>query len=231
MMNNKITAGQLTFATVYTLFWPTVMLALSGDWSWTEGWTFAAWFILMVAVITTYLYFKDPALLMERFRKRGTGDQKTWDNYFLFGMGIIFFCWIVIMPLDAKRFNWSTNFPQVLKFIGTGLLLLSFFFLFRSFTDNTFLSPLVRIQNEREQRLVTTGVYGFVRHPMYLGALLMFIGTPLLLGSYVGLVLGTIMIIFVGVRAVGEEKMLMKEFQDYETYKKKVKYRFIPFIW
>ena len=230
-MNNKITAGQLIFAIIYTLFWPTLMLVVSGDWSWTEGWIFAAWFVLMVAIITTYLYFKDPALLAERFRKRGTGNQKTWDNYFLFSMGIIFFAWIVLMPLDAKRFNWSKDFPQTLKFIGIGFLLVSFFFLFRSFTDNTFLSPLVRIQNEREQRLVTTGVYGFVRHPMYLGALLMFIGTPLLLGSYVGLAIGITMIILVGVRAVGEEKMLMKELRDYKDYKKKVKYRFFPFIW
>jgi protein-S-isoprenylcysteine O-methyltransferase Ste14 len=109
------------------------------------------------------------------------------------------------------------------------LLLLSFFFLFRSFSDNTFLSPLVRIQEERKQQLVTTGVYRFVRHPMYLGAIL--IGTPFLLGSYYGLALGLIMIVLIAMRTIGEEKMLMKEFRDYEEYKKKVRYRFLPFVW
>ena len=230
-MPGRITTGQLIFAAAYTLFWPALLLFISSDWHWLEGWIFAAWFILMVAIITTYLYLKDPALLVERFRKRGTGNQKTWDNYFLFGMGIIFLAWIIIMPLDARRFKWSGHVSHFLKVMGVVLLLLSFFLLFRSFTDNTFLSPLVRIQEERKQHLVTTGVYGFVRHPMYLGALLMFIGTPLLLGSYYGLMLGFVMILLIAIRTIGEEKMLMKEFRDYEEYKKKVRYRFIPFVW
>jgi len=230
-MATKVTIGQLIFAAAYTLFWPALLLFISDDWSWLEGWIFAGWFILMVVIITTYLYLKDPALLIERFRKRGTGNQKTWDNYFLFGMGIIFLVWVIIMPLDAKRFRWSVNVPHSLKISGVILLLMSFFFLFRSFTDNTFLSPLVRIQEERKQQLVTTGVYGFVRHPMYLGAMLMFIGTPLLLGSYYGLGLGFIMIVLIAMRTIGEEKMLMQEFKDYEEYKKKVRYRFIPLVW
>ena len=70
-----------------------------------------------------------------------------------------------------------------------------------------------------------------MRHPMYLGALLMFVGAPLLLGSRVGLALGFIMTIMVGFRATGEEKMLMKEFGEYGEYKKRVKFRFIPYIW
>jgi len=110
----------------------------------------------------------------------------------------------------------DSSFPTVLKIIGVLLLLVSFYFLFRSFKDNTFLSPLVRIQSERKQHLVTTGVYAIVRHPMYLGALLMFIGAPSLLGSWVGLALGFVMTIAVAFRALGEEKMLMKEFAKNE---------------
>ena len=110
-MYYKMTTGQLIFAIVYILFWPALVLLISGDWSWLEGWIFTAWFILMALIITTYLYYKDPALLAERFRKGGTGNQKAWDKYFLFGIGIIFSTWVIVMPLDAKRFNWSVNFP------------------------------------------------------------------------------------------------------------------------
>src|SRR4030095_9908703 len=230
-MSNKVTTGRLIFSAIHILFWPALILLISGDWSWLEGWIFGIWFVLMAVIITTYLYFKDPALLAERFRLRGTGNQKTWDNYFVFAMTIIFFAWLVLMPLDAKRLSWSVNFAFAWKIIGIAFLLLSFFFLFRSFKDNTFLSPLVRIQTERKQQVVTTGVYAIVRHPMYLGGLLMFIGTPLLMGSWFGLALGLVMTILIEFRAVGEERMLMKEFKDYADYKKKVKYRFIPLVW
>ena len=138
---------------------------------------------------------------------------------------------MALIPLDSKRFGWTTHFPVALKYVGGVLLLLSSFFLFRAFADNTFLSPLVRVQRERNQQLVTTGVYAFVRHPMYLGALLMFLGAPLLMGSYVGVGVGLLMIVLMAVRAVGEEKMLLQEFADYAAYKRKVRYRFIPFLW
>jgi protein-S-isoprenylcysteine O-methyltransferase Ste14 len=230
-MNRKTSTGQLIFLIVYVMLCSALVLFISGDWLWLEGWIFAGWLVLTVGITATYLYFKDPALLAERFRKTGTGGQMTWDKHVITAIRLIFMASLILMPLDAKRFNWSANFPFFLKLIGIAFLLIASFFLFRSFKDNTFLSPLVRIQTERKQQLVTTGVYGIIRHPMYLGMLLMFIGIPLLLSSYIGLALGLITIVLAAFRAIGEERMLMREFEDYAAYKKKVKFRFIPFIW
>ena len=111
------------------------------------------------------------------------------------------------------------------------LLLGAAFFLFRSFTDNPFLSPLVRIQGERHQQVVSTGVYGLVRHPMYLGASLMFVGGPLLLGSAWGLLVGLGLVLLLIVRIRGEEKLLARELEGYDAYRGRVRYRLIPGIW
>jgi protein-S-isoprenylcysteine O-methyltransferase Ste14 len=111
------------------------------------------------------------------------------------------------MPLDAKRFGWSPAFPLALNALGMVALVGSFFLFFRSYTDNTFLSPRVRLQDDRTQRVVSTGVYGFVRHPMYLCGILMFIGTPLLLGSLYGVLVGFALTVLLMARIVGEESM------------------------
>jgi len=227
----KLTAGQIIFTVFYLLLWPAIFLFLSGDWLWLEGWIFAFWFLVTTIGVTVYLYFKDPGLLAERYRRPGTGNQKSWDQLLFAGIMLAFLAWVAIIPLDGKRFRWTAHCPTILKSAGGIMLLLSTFFLFRAFTDNTFLSPLVRVQRERQQQLVTTGVYGFVRHPMYLGALLMMIGAPLLMGSYFGVGTGLLIILLMAIRTLGEEKMLMEEFEEYAAYKKKVPYRFIPFIW
>lgn len=168
---------------------------------------------------------------MERYKKPGDANQKGWDKYVVVGIFVGFIVWIVIMPLDAKRYEWTKDFPVYFKVLGGIELLLSFFFFYRSYTDNTFLSPLVRIQSERKQQVISSGVYGFVRHPMYLGGILLFIGTPLLLGSLFGIALGLIMTILLAFRTLGEEKMMLGELDGYEAYQKKVKYRFIPYLW
>jgi protein-S-isoprenylcysteine O-methyltransferase Ste14 len=170
-------------------------------------------------------------LLAERYRKPGTANQKGWDKYVVYGLLTGFIAWIVIMPLDAKRFGWSAQFPLWLKILGGTELILSFFFFYRSYAENTFVSPLVRIQKERKQQVISTGVYSFVRHPMYLGGILLFIGTPMLLGSIYGLIVGLVMLFLLVGRIIGEEKMLVNELEGYADYKKKVKYRLIPFIW
>jgi protein-S-isoprenylcysteine O-methyltransferase Ste14 len=223
--------GQIVFTTIYLLLWPALFLFLSGNWKWVEGWIFCTWFLILCVTVIMYLFFKDPALLMERYKKPGTGNQESWDKYVVYALALGFGAWILLMPLDAMKYGWTKDFPAIVEITGGIFLVLSFFFFFRSFTDNTFLSPLVRIQAERKQQLVTSGVYSIVRHPMYLGASLMFIGAPLLVSSIMGAILGFGMTVLLALRTLGEEKMLQEELKDYGAYKQKVKYRFVPYIW
>jgi protein-S-isoprenylcysteine O-methyltransferase Ste14 len=213
------------------LLWPVLLALVGGSWRWPQAWIWSAWFIALCALAIGWLYRKDPALLDERFRKPGTGGQKTADRFITYGIGGGFLTWMILMPLDAKRYQWSPPFPLWLQAIGCALLVAAAFLIFRSFTDNPFLSPLVRVQKERKQHVVSTGVYGFVRHPMYLGALCLFFGTPLLLESLVGIGFGALMSILLMVRIVVEEKLLATELEGYEEYRKKVRYRLVPTIW
>jgi len=223
--------GKVIYAAIWILIWPVLLLFLSGDWLWVEGWIFSIWLLLLCFVTISYLYRKDPALLAERFKKPGTANQKGWDKFVVYGLALGFIAWVVIMPLDAKRFTWTVSMPLWLQIAGGIGLLLSSFFFYRSYVENTFASPLVRIQEERKQRVISTGVYSFVRHPMYLAGLLMFLGAPLLLGSMYGFLVGLLMSLLLVVRIPGEEKMLTNELEGYSDYKQKVKYRLIPLIW
>jgi protein-S-isoprenylcysteine O-methyltransferase Ste14 len=216
---------------LFILIFPACILILSGDFFWPEGWVFCIWFILLCYSTILYLYRKDPALLTERYKKPGAGNQPGWDRYVVYGIMTGFTLWIVIMPLDAQRFGWSPAFPLWLKALGGAGLIGSFFLFFRAYTDNTFLSPLVRIQEDRKQRVVSAGVYGFVRHPMYLGGILMFLGTPLLLGSFFGMLTGLALTILLMARIVGEEVMLTRDLEGYREYTQNVRYRLFPFLW
>jgi protein-S-isoprenylcysteine O-methyltransferase Ste14 len=230
-IQGKVSTLQLVFTGAYLLVWPALIFLLSGDWRWTEGWLFAVWFLTLCTGCVAWLYVKDPSLLAERYRKPGSGGQQGWDAWVVYGLALGFMSWIVLMPLDAKRFHFTRTLPAWFEIVGGALMLLSSFFFFRSFADNTFLSPLVRIQSERKQVVVSTGVYGFVRHPMYLGGALLFVGVPLLLGSSLGLGIGLAMSLLLAARIIGEEKMLTRELEGYAEYTKKVRYRLIPSIW
>jgi protein-S-isoprenylcysteine O-methyltransferase Ste14 len=222
---------KLTATAVYIVFWPALVFVLAGTWRWIEGWVFTVWFLTLCTICIGWLYRRDPALLAERYRKPGSGGQVGWDKLVVYALAVGFIGWIAAMPLDAKRFGWTPRFPPWLEALGATLLLLSSFLFFRSFTDNPFLSPLVRIQSNRKQQVVSSGVYGFVRHPMYLGAILMFLGTPLLLGSEWGLLLGLALSLLLAGRLVGEERLLASELEGYAEYRKKVRYRLFPFVW
>ena len=219
------------FAFLFTLIFPALILVLSGDLLWPAGWVFSLWFVLLCFSTILYLYRKDPALLAERYRQPGAGNQEGWDRYMVYGIVIGFTAWILIMPLDARRFAWSPVFPLWLNILGGAGMAGSFFLFYRSFTDNTFLSPLVRILEERKQKVVSTGVYGFVRHPMYLGAILMFFGVPLLLGSIYGALAGLALTILLAGRITGEEKMLVRNLEGYREYTQKVRFRLMPYLW
>ncbi|HEV8428587.1 MAG TPA: isoprenylcysteine carboxylmethyltransferase family protein [Pyrinomonadaceae bacterium] len=221
---------KLIITFLYLTSFPVILFLLAGDWRWTEGWLFSALFILMCYAPLLYLYFYDPALLKERFGSPIQQGQKRWDKVLLSVFFIDFLVWFAIMPLDAKRFGWSPAFPFWVRTTGTVLLIVSGVILFEALKENTFAAPVVKIQKERGQHVISTGLYGIVRHPMYAGAVLLFISSPLLLGSVFGLILGLVLIITIAVRSIGEEAMLKQELEGYSNYMKKVKWRMIPFI-
>ncbi|APR81982.1 Hypothetical protein A7982_07331 [Minicystis rosea] len=203
---------------------------MSGDFRWIEGWLFGAWFVCISAVCIVWLYRKDPALLAERYRMPGSGGQSRADAVIVLALLLGFIAWMAAPALDV-RFGWTPRLPRWLEVVGGALLIGAGFFLFRAFTDNTFLSGLVRIQTERKHQVVTTGVYGFVRHPMYLGATLMFVGGPLLLGSIMGVLAGLALVLLLMWRIRGEEALLVRELEGYEAYREKVRWRLVPHVW
>jgi protein-S-isoprenylcysteine O-methyltransferase Ste14 len=216
---------------VTALLGPLLILGLGGNWRWVQGWIFALWFDAMVLGNMVYLYFGDPALLAERTKRPGSDNQVGWDKLMLTGIYGIALTWLVIMPLDAERFGWSPPFPLWLQVLGALMLIPALYFIQRATMENTYLSTLVRVQEEREQRVISTGVYGFVRHPLYLGCLLMMFGAPLLLGSVMGLVITVAGTFVLAVRIRGEEQLLLAELEGYAEYEKKVPYRLLPHVW
>lgn len=227
----RVTPLGLFATALYLLAWPLVMLFLAGNWRWREGWIFGGWFLAVCISSLAWLYRHDPALLAERYRLPGSGGQSRRDAVIVALLVVGFVLWIVLMPLDAARFRWSPRQPVVVEIAGLGLLGASWFLLFRSLTDNTFASPLARIQRERDHHLVSTGVYGLVRHPMYLGAILMFMGGPLVTGAQSALVVGAALSLLLAVRIVGEEALLVRELTGYDAYRQRVRYRLIPYVW
>ena len=207
-----------------------LLLWLSGNWRWMEGWAFGVWWLSFMVTLYLWLRLKDPALLAERMRLPGSGGESRSDMAILFAMKLCFMASLFVSALDV-RFGWTPRLPLWSEVCGGILLLGGSFFMFRAFTDNTYASQLVRIQSERGQHVIETGVYGLVRHPMYLGGSLMFVGAPLLLGSVCGLLLGLAAVGSLILRIFGEEKLLARDLEGYRAYCERVRYRLIPYIW
>jgi protein-S-isoprenylcysteine O-methyltransferase Ste14 len=225
-----ITGLMLVAAPVGVLGLAALLLWLSGDWRWVEGWIFGVWWVCFVTAIFFWLHYKDPALLAERMRMPGSGGESRSDLAILIGIKVCFLASIAVSALDV-RFGWTPRLPLWSEVCGGILLLGGGFPFFRAFTDNPYLSQLVRIQTERGQHVIDTGVYGIVRHPMYLGASLVFVGAALLLGSVCGLLVGLANVGLLILRIFGEEKLLTRDLEGYRTYREKVRYHLIPHVW
>jgi protein-S-isoprenylcysteine O-methyltransferase Ste14 len=228
--NAAFPVSKLIWSFVYLALFPLMLFILAGDVHWIEGWLFSIIFLLMCFSTLLYLYFYDPELLKERFGSPIQPTQKSWDKVLLSLFFVDFLVWFVIMPLDARRFGWSPVFPLWLRATGTILLMISIVLVFEALRENTFAAPVVKMQKERGQTVVSTGMYSVVRHPMYAGALLLFVAGPLLLGSVWGLITSLLLIVTIAVRSIGEEAMLKQELEGYSDYMKRVKWRMIPFV-
>jgi protein-S-isoprenylcysteine O-methyltransferase Ste14 len=197
--------------------------------SWPAAWIFLLLFFGFFLAVNIWLFRHNPGLLEERSHF-GTSNQKGWDKL-LFPLFLIFsFAWLIFRSLDATRFHWSPV-PAWLQAFGTVVLLASFYLLFLTFRENSYLSTVVRIQEERGHTVISMGPYHYVRPPMYEEILIFAVGTPLLLGFWYGVLFGLVFLLLVARRAMLEERTLRKELQGNTAYMAQVKYRLIPYIW
>lgn len=182
--------------------------------------------ILLVPMIFVLLYFlkHDPGFLERRIKFR---EKEKEQRLIQLMFSLFFIAGFVVAGLD-KRYEWSVV-PLYVIVMADLLIFLSYLIIFFVFKQNSYASRIVDV--ETGQKLITTGLYSFVRHPMYLGVLIMYILTPVALGSFWGLIPMTAIPLSLGLRIHNEEKILRRELAGYMEYCQKVKYRLIPFVW
>jgi protein-S-isoprenylcysteine O-methyltransferase Ste14 len=219
---------------VQTFIWFSAMGILlflaAGTFAWPAAW---AYLVLMVALSFTLgidLARHDPGLLRERMGSPVQRDQPTADKMLLITLLLFMFAWLVLMGLDAKRFAWS-SVPALTQVLGALITLWSIWFCYRAMRENSFAAPVIKLQQERGHRVISTGPYAFVRHPMYFGAAFYFIGTALLLGSWWGVIFAFVLIGLLCIRIPIEERVLRAGLEGYDEYAAHVRYRLIPHVW
>jgi protein-S-isoprenylcysteine O-methyltransferase Ste14 len=143
---------------------------------------------------------------------------------------LLFIAWLILMPLDAVRFGWS-DVPVWLQVLGALGVMLSFYGMYLVYRKNAYLYPVVKLQEERGQSVVTTGSYRYVRHPMYASGLVLFPATALLLGSRLGLLLSPVLMALIILRTALENRMLRDGLAGYAGYARTVRYRLVPRVW
>jgi protein-S-isoprenylcysteine O-methyltransferase Ste14 len=172
----------------------------------------------------------DPGLLAERSKSPLSADQKPADRVVIALILLAFCGWLVLMGLDARRFGWSVA-PLWTRPVGAALIVAAFLGWVGVLRANSFAAVTVRLQEDRGQRVISSGPYAVVRHPMYAYALLLMIGAPLLLGSPWGLAGLVLFIPLLAARTLGEEAMLMEGLPGYRDYMTKVRFRLVPGVW
>jgi protein-S-isoprenylcysteine O-methyltransferase Ste14 len=192
-----------------------------------QAWTFLAVFGLSVLAITLFLMKNDPQLLERRVQAGPIAEQQTGQKI-IQALASIAFIAVIVFPALDHRFGWS-RVPASVVVIGDILVALGLYFVFLVFKENSFTSAVIEVSSE--QKIITTGPYALVRHPMYIGALVMLLGVPLALGSWWGLFAVIPITITIVLRLLDEEKFLAKNLIGYPEYQKKVRYRLVPFIW
>jgi protein-S-isoprenylcysteine O-methyltransferase Ste14 len=207
-----------------------VLFGAAGSIAWPGAWIFLAEMILFALVGGLWLAKRDPGLVAERLGPPIQKAQPTADKILLTVLILMIIAALIVMALDAVRFGWSYVPPWV-QVVGELVLLLSLWIGFWTLRENSFAAPVVKIQEDRGQTVITTGPYRLVRHPLYVGALLFIAGTSLLLGSGWGLVAVPVLAALLAVRIRIEEKALRAGLAGYDDYALRVRYRLIPHVW
>lgn len=192
-----------------------------------QAWVFLATFFVSVLAITIYLMKNDPKLLERRTNAGPGAEHERSQNIIQSFAALAFIAMFIVSALD-HRFGWSPV-PTYVTLLGDVLVALGLDFVFLVFRENTFTSGIIEIGDE--QKVVTTGPYAVVRHPMYISALVMLMGVPLALDSLWGLFTVVPMVFVIVWRLLDEEKFLAKNLAGYSEYQSRVRHRLLPLIW
>ena len=212
----KVTLGILLVGAL--IFLPAGTLAFA------KGWLLMGLLFIPMLIAGFVMLFKAPKLLARRLdAKEKQGDQKLVVAM----SGLMFVAGFVVAGLDY-RFSWS-RMPMAVTVASSVLFLVAYGLYAEVLRENAYLSRTVKV--EEGQTVISTGLYGIIRHPMYAATILLFIMMPLVLGSWYAAIIFLAYPVLIVIRLSGEEKLLLKELPGYGQYREKVKYRIIPFIW
>jgi protein-S-isoprenylcysteine O-methyltransferase Ste14 len=199
----------------------------AGTFNYWQAWVFIAVFTISTSVPGMYLSLKNPAALQRRMQAGPAAERRTIQKMLVSGLFLLLPAVLIFSAFD-HRFGWSevatavSVVGDVLVAIGLGMAMLVVI-------QNSYAAATVTV--EASQKVITTGLYGVVRHPMYVGSVIVMIGIPLALDSWWGLVSLIPGVMILVVRVLDEEKVLTQELEGYSQYTQKVHYRLVPYVW
>jgi protein-S-isoprenylcysteine O-methyltransferase Ste14 len=204
-----------------------LLFGAAGTMRYWQAWVYLSLFLGASLLTTLYLMRKDPALLERRMRGGPFAEKEATQRRIMAFTSLGFIALLVVPALD-RRFGWS-SVPVYGVVAGDVLVAVGLYLVFLVYRANTFASATIEVAVE--QKVITTGPYAFVRHPMYASASLYTFGTPLALGSYWGFLALAAMMPFLIWRLVDEEKVLARDLPGYTEYQQRVRHRLVPLIW
>lgn len=223
----KVIAGVVFNVAFYAL----LLFVPAGTLHWWRAWVFLAVTVAVMAVAIFSIFPDSAGLFSQRAKGIVQKGQPLWDRVLVILLVVSYVGQIVLIPLDVFRLHLSPKPGGLVSFLGLVLYVAGWWIITLAMKVNPFAVPVVRLQEDRHQRVIDTGVYAVVRHPMYAGFVPMVVGPALWLQSYVAALVAIVSIAVLAVRSVFEERFLKQQLKGYEAYMKKVYYRLIPFIW
>lgn len=205
-----------------------ILFISAGRLDWVMAWVYIAIYLGVVSINSMVLIPRNPELIAERGQPKE--NTKDWDKTISGLVGVAFLGSLVIAGLDV-RFEWSPEIALAVLVVGTVLLVLGNALFSWAMISNAFFSTLVRIQEDRSHTVATNGPYRFVRHPGYVGWILMSFGIPVMLGSLWAVIPGALSALLMIVRTALEDRTLQNELPGYKEYAAQVRYRLLPGVW
>lgn len=227
---NKNHIKRMTLGIFYHLIILILVLIIAGRVSYWQGWIFVIYYVIVF--ISHSLLLRNNTSLIEEREKPGS-DIKKWDkNLIKLCLTPATIILVLVAILDAGRFQWTPeSYKLYLYLIGHPLIILSFIIFTRAMLVNNFFSRYVRVQHDRNHKVIKEGPYRLIRHPGHLSGIFLAIGSSFVLGSLYGLIPACFITIMIIIRTSLEDKTLKNELPGYKNYSKEVKYRLVPGIW